>query len=60
MARPIAVGDVVTDYNGDVVTVEALRCGDCEMGLPHPECSVFAKVGPRRWVNVNYLTPKEV
>lgn len=52
----VAVGDDVRDYNGDVVRVSALRCGDCEMRLPHEHCSIFAQVGPRRWVNVHYLT----
>jgi hypothetical protein len=51
----IRVGDRARCYDGTIVTVYALQCSQCEMSVPHEDCGVFAHVGQRRWVNVEFL-----
>lgn len=55
----IALGDRVRTYDGESVEVLALACNLCTSNRLHDECEMFARVGQRRWINIEFLT-KEV
>jgi hypothetical protein len=51
----IQVGDRVRTYSGEEATVYNIGCSLCHRRLPHGECGLFAQIGDRRWVNVDWL-----
>lgn len=55
----LQLGDRAVAHDGEAVTVTALACNLCAANRAHPQCELWARVGPRRWINVDYLTKEE-
>jgi DNA-binding IscR family transcriptional regulator len=51
----ISTGDLVRVYDGVEATVRDVKCPQCEVGVSHEECGVFAQVSDTRWVNIKWL-----